>query len=464
MEETLIKRSDISIADFYKMNRDIIGEEVVILDSPLKNSLSKKSYIFFDFRRRIIVKNKEIIDNGINIGKNDPFLYFEKEFEKEKIKELKKTDHFNFGAFLLFAYDCARYIEKLPNESLDDLELPDAVMYFPSQIIIKDEEEGKLYYLGNIKNNWKYETEIEKVDIYYNDIKKEEAENFIKNIEKEKFYEIVEKARNYIIEGDIFQVNLSQRFEAEFLNGDSFELYRVLREINPSPFASYVAISDFKIISQSPERLIRLNDDNTADTRPIAGTRRFKSDTETEMKKELLLSEKECAEHIMLVDLERNDLGKVSKFGSVNVNELMVIERYSHVMHIVSNVIGSIKEGISPFQLIKAMFPGGTITGAPKIRSMEIIEELEPTKRGFYTGSLGYIDFTGKMDINIIIRTFIEKGEKLYFQTGAGIVFDSIPEKEYDETINKARAMILAYKNYMYGGEKNVKRDSILFR
>mgnify|MGYP006370981093 FL=1 len=222
-----------------------------------------------------------------------------------------------------------------------------------------------------------------------------------------------------------------------------------MRAINPSPFASLVHINDFKLISQSPERLVRLKD-GIADTRPIAGTRRLVKGNEVkneELAMELKNDPKECAEHVMLVDLERNDIGRVAEFGTVEVDEFMVIERYSHVMHLVSNVKGVLRKDLDAFDLLKAMFPGGTITGAPKIRSMEIIEELEPTRRGFYTGSLGFVGYNGDMDFNIIIRSFIEKNNKVYFQVGAGIVYDSIPEREYKETINKARAMVLAYEN-----------------
>ena len=261
----------------------------------------------------------------------------------------------------------------------------------------------------------------------------------------------LKKVGDTVKEGDIFQVNLSQRFGAEIGKDESIELYRILRAINPSPFASLVHLNDFKLISQSPERLVRLKD-GIADTRPIAGTRRLVKGNEVrneELAMELKNDPKECAEHVMLVDLERNDIGKIAEFGTVEVDEFMIIERYSHVMHLVSNVKGKLKKDLDAFDLLKAMFPGGTITGAPKIRSMEIIEELEPTRRGFYTGSLGFVGYNGDMDFNIIIRSFIEKENKVHFQVGAGIVYDSIPEREYKETINKGRAMILAYHNFM---------------
>lgn len=445
--------SNCSITEFYEANKEKIGEEVIILDSPLKSKLARYSYIFFNIKKRIIVKNREIVGSGQKIEKSI-FEYLEEEYENQKMldKEQIQEEFFTKGAFLFFSYDFGREIEKLPDISKDDLKIPDVMMMFPSEIIIKDEETGQFIYSGIESGNWNM-PETGEIHIKYRDIEKKEAENFLNNMSREYFYSIVEKAKHYIVEGDIFQVNLSQRFEADFKDRNAFELYKILRKINPSPFASFVKTAEFTLISQSPERLIRVSEDGKADTRPIAGTRRFREEEAAEMEQELLLSEKERAEHVMLVDLERNDLGKVCKFGTVNADEFMVIERYSHVMHIVSNVAGELRDGVNHFEAVKAMFPGGTITGAPKIRSMEIIEELEPTKRGAYTGSLGYLDFSGKMDLNIIIRSFVEKNSKIYFQTGAGIVYDSEPEKEYNETINKARAMILAYKNYMAGGE-----------
>ena len=457
--------SRMSIIDFYEKNRDLIGEEVAVLDSPLKNKLSKYSYIFFNIKSRIFVKDGELNIDGDK--KNNRNLYEEimGKFTEEKniVAKEEEQDFFTAGAFTVFSYDFGKYIEKLPDYSEDDLKFPDFYMGFPSEIIVKDEINDIFYYCGNENRQWK-EGEISEVKLYFTEIEKVDEELFKKNIEKEKFYEIVEKAKKYIKEGDIFQVNLSQRFSAEFDKKDGLELYKILRKINPSPFASYVNTEEFSIVSQSPERLISQGSNKVIQTRPIAGTRRFKNENKIEMERELLLSEKERAEHVMLVDLERNDIGKVAEIGSVCADEFMVIEKYSHVMHIVSNVTGRLRENLNWLDLISAMFPGGTITGAPKIRSMEIIEELEPNKRGFYTGSLGFVDFNGKMDINIIIRSFILKNNTAYFQTGAGIVYDSIPEKEYFETINKARAMILAYKNFYAGRGSDGKRDSILFR
>ncbi len=256
---------------------------------------------------------------------------------------------------------------------------------------------------------------------------------------------MVEKAKEYIKSGDIYQANLSQRFEVEAKDINVFLLYQRLRKINPSPFACFFDFPDVKIVSSSPERLIKLYG-RIIETRPIAGTRPRGKDgiDDKEMEKELILNEKERAEHIMLVDLERNDIGRVCEYGSVKVDEFMVLERYSHVIHIVSNIKGRLQKGQDAFDCIRACFPGGTITGVPKVRCMEIIDELEKHRRGPYTGSAGYISFNGDMDLNILIRTFVLKNNNLYFHVGGGIVADSVPEMEYQETLHKAEALFQA--------------------
>lgn len=438
-----------NLVNFYMKNKKFIGEEFVLLDSPPINKLSEYSYLVSDFSEVISLKNGKILEDGIEINLD----YFDRlrKILKEIPVNYKKQGFFTGGVIGLVSYDYNRYLERIENFALDDLELPELYFLVPKLIFIKNEQSSELYKVDfrerdivwNLEEGY-IEPQIENREILWEDLYKFET-----NIEKERFIEICQRAKEYIKEGDIFQVNLSQRFGAEISSGEAFELYRILRAINPSPFASLVHLKDFKLISQSPERLVRLKD-GIADTRPIAGTRRLIRGDEKrneELAKELKADPKECAEHVMLVDLERNDIGKLSEFGTVEVDELMIIERYSHVMHLVSNVKGKLRAENDAFDLLKAMFPGGTITGAPKIRSMEIIEELEPTRRGFYTGSLGFVGYDGNMDFNIIIRSFVEKANKVYFQVGAGIVYDSIPEREYKETINKARAMVLAYEN-----------------
>jgi len=245
-----------------------------------------------------------------------------------------------------------------------------------------------------------------------------------------------------IPDGDIYQANLSQRFSTEF-NGDPLNLYLKLRNVNPAPFSGFLKFSNFTIISSSPERLLKVKDDKL-ETRPIAGTRPRGSDDKKDavLTKELLLNEKERAEHLMLVDLERNDMGRVCQPGSVNVTELMCLEQYSHVSHIVSNIEGKLNPNVTIYELIKSLFPGGTITGCPKIRCMEIINELEPASRGPYSGSFGYIGFCRQLDFNILIRTIFIKNGEASFNVGAGIVADSDPDNEYEETLSKAAAMI----------------------
>ena len=266
--------------------------------------------------------------------------------------------------------------------------------------------------------------------------------NFQSDISKQKFKQMIKKAKKYIERGDIYQANLSQRFSFD-VSGQAETIYETLRTINPSPFSSFLKIGPLTVASVSPERLIKLNG-RVCETRPIAGTkpRGGTPEADQSFRRELLMSPKERAEHIMLVDLERNDLGRVSEPRSVRVNEFMTLEPYSHVVHIVSNISGRLKKECDRFDLIKAVFPGGTITGCPKIRSMEIIEELEPFKRHLYTGSIGYLDFNGDLDLNIVIRSLILKGNKGYLQVGAGIVYDSDPESEYWETLHKGKALI----------------------
>ncbi|MZG30275.1 MAG: anthranilate synthase component I family protein [Nitrospinae bacterium] len=264
------------------------------------------------------------------------------------------------------------------------------------------------------------------------------------NLSEADYIERVKKAKNYILEGDIYQANLAQKFDTCF-KGNQLELYSKLKKINPSPFSGYLDFQDFSIVSSSPERLVKVHEEKI-ETRPIAGTRPRGQEVDEDqvLSKELLINPKERAEHLMLVDLERNDLGRICQTGSVSVTGFMFLEQYSHVSHIVSNITGFLKPDISVYEILKSVFPGGTITGCPKIRCMEIISELEPVKRGPYSGSFGYIGFAPYMDLNIIIRSIVVNNEIASFHVGAGIVADSNPQKEYQETLDKAAAMIQA--------------------
>ena len=379
-------------------------------------------------------------------------------------KPVDELPPFQGGACGLLSYDFARYLERLPDTTIDDLQIPDAHFFFVDRLIAFDHKEKKTWAIvcpGVRRRTWvdagvwyeEAESVLEEIwgriesagwdDSPYAIHPVRPGMEIIHGMTKKEYMDMVIRAKEYIAAGDIFQANLSHRISAHIGETSPWDLYRILREMNPSPFAGFVNFGEYCIVSSSPERLVKVKD-GTVETRPIAGTRpRGRDRREDEkMREELLLNEKERAEHIMLIDLERNDLGRVSAYGSVEVDELMITEDYSHVIHIVSNVRGRLMHGKTCLDVIRAVFPGGTITGVPKVRCMEIIDELEPVRRGPYTGSLGYMGFSGVMDMNIIIRSFVVKNGHAYVQAGAGIVADSDPEREYHETIKKAEALI----------------------
>ena len=361
-----------------------------------------------------------------------------------------------------FSYDSIRYIEKIPNKCRDDLKLPDVRLLRPRVLVVHDNLKKKIFYIVNIFKDEKitnYKKRYIEIESQINDLliqaslqKKDINKNVITNIKiksntpKNKFLKMVNKAKKYIKIGDIFQVVLSQRFEAK-LSKKPLEIYKKLRITNPSPFMYFFNFDDFQIIGASPEILVRLRD-NKITVRPIAGTRpRGKNLKEDNFfAKDLLKDKKELSEHLMLLDLGRNDAGKVSKVGTVKVTESFMIEKYSHVMHIVSNVMGVYNKKFSKFKSLLAGFPAGTVSGAPKIRAMEIIDELETTKRKVYAGGIGYFSANGEFDTCIALRTAVVKNKKFYVQAGAGIVADSNPIKEYEETVNKAKALMNALK------------------
>ena len=361
-----------------------------------------------------------------------------------------------------FSYDSIRYIEKIPNKCMDDLNLPDVRLLRPRTLIIHDNLKKKIFYIINIYNDEKIsnykkkyfeiENEISNLLTQASRVKGNSNINAKTNIKvksntsKNKFLRMINKAKKYIKIGDIFQVVLSQRFEAN-LSKTPLEIYKKLRITNPSPFMYFFNFEDFQIIGASPEILVRLRD-NKITVRPIAGTRpRGKNLKEDNFfAKDLLKDKKELSEHLMLLDLGRNDAGKVSKIGTVKVTESFMIEKYSHVMHIVSNVIGVYNKKFSKFKSLLAGFPAGTVSGAPKIRAMEIIDELETTKRKVYAGGIGYFSANGEFDTCIALRTAVAKNKKFYVQAGAGIVADSNPIKEYEETVNKAKALMNALR------------------
>ena len=362
-----------------------------------------------------------------------------------------------------FSYDSIRYIEKIPNNCKNDLNLPDVRLLRPRTLVIHDNLKKEIFFITNIFKdekiiNYKDKYEEIKTELFklliQSSIKSidkkiiQKSKNIIvkSNTSKNKFLTMVNKAKKYIKLGDIFQVVLSQRFEAK-LTKKPLDIYKKLRVTNPSPFMFFFNFNDFQIIGASPEILVRLRDDEIT-VRPIAGTRpRGKTKKEDLFyEKDLLKDKKELSEHLMLLDLGRNDAGKVSKINSVKVTESFIIEKYSHVMHIVSNVIGKYNKKFSKFKSLLAGFPAGTVSGAPKIRAMEIIDELEASKRKVYAGGIGYFSANGEFDTCIALRTAVAKNKKFYVQAGAGIVADSKPKNEYEETVNKAKALINALR------------------
>jgi anthranilate synthase component 1 len=409
------------------------------------------------------IKNSYLITNNAKKKiKGDPEKIIEKIIENFKFKTPVGLPPICSLISGYFSYDSIRYIEKIPNKCKDDLKLPDVRLLRPRTLVIHDNLKKKIFYIINTFSDEKisnYKVKYLEIESEINDLLIQaslEKNNSYKatktnikvrsNTTKNKFLEMVNRAKKYIKIGDIFQVVLSQRFEAK-LTKRPLEIYKKLRVTNPSPFMYFFNFKDFQIIGASPEILVRLRD-NKITVRPIAGTRpRGKNKKQDNfLAKDLLKDKKELSEHLMLLDLGRNDAGKVSKIGTVKVTESFMIEKYSHVMHIVSNVIGIYNKKYSRFKSLLAAFPAGTVSGAPKIRAMEIIDELETARRKVYAGGIGYFSANGEFDTCIALRTAVAKNKKFYVQAGAGIVADSNPIKEYKETINKAKALLSALR------------------
>ena len=411
----------------------------------------------WDINKNIITLNSSGKKTKI---KSEPLKYINKLIKEFNIKIPKHLPSMASMLVGYFSYDVIRYIEKIPNRCEDDLNIPDVRLSRPKNLVIYDNLKKKIFYIENAYadskiRNYKeeYDSINKKFDLYedFENIKLPEQftfkpnKNLIKsNTTKEKFKSLVKKAKTYIEKGDIFQVVLSQRFERK-INKRPIEIYNHLRKSNPSPFMFYFNYKDFNILGSSPEILVRLRKGEIT-IRPIAGTRpRGKNNKEDKKNAlDLLKDKKELAEHLMLLDLGRNDVGKVSKVNSVKVTEKFKVEKYSHVMHIVSNVIGKFNNQFSLFETLLSGFPAGTVSGAPKIRAMEIIDELEKNKRKLYAGGIGYFTPNGEFDTCIALRTALIKNNKFYVQAGAGVVADSKPEKEYVETVNKAKALMSA--------------------
>ncbi len=408
--------------------------------------------------------NSYLIQTNKKRKLNDkPNKLIEKIIEDFKFETPKKLPNICSLISGYFSYDSIRYIEKIPNNCKNDLNLPDVRLLRPRTLVIHDNLKKEIFYISNIFKDEKIKNYKHKYEEIKSDLFKLLIQSSIKNIDKKiiqksknikvksntsknKFLSMVNKAKKYIKLGDIFQVVLSQRFEAK-LTKKPLDIYKKLRVTNPSPFMFFFNFEDFQIIGASPEILVRLRD-NKITVRPIAGTRpRGKTKKEDLFyERDLLKDKKELSEHLMLLDLGRNDAGKVSKINSVKVTESFIIERYSHVMHIVSNVVGEYNKKFSKFKSLLAGFPAGTVSGAPKIRAMEIIDELETSKRKVYAGGIGYFSANGEFDTCIALRTAVAKNKKFFVQAGAGIVADSKPKNEYEETVNKAKALINALR------------------
>ena len=405
-----------------------------------------------------ITENSKLIDE---YNTSDPLKEIEKIQQSYKVAQIEGMPRFSGGLVGYFGYETIRYIEpKLnKNNKEDPIGSPDILLMVSDEVVVFDNLSGKLFIIvhADPKKNDAYSNALQRLDdisgmLRDNQTNKSQSDNsrdvdendFVSGFTQKNYEKAVDAIKNYIINGDAMQVVLSQRLSIPF-QSKPINLYRALRSLNPSPYMYFLDLEDFQIVGSSPEILVRL-EDNIVTVRPIAGTRpRGKTKSEDlALEKDLLEDPKELAEHLMLIDLGRNDLGRVADMGSVNLTDKMIIERYSHVMHIVSNVTGELKKGMNAMDVLRSTFPAGTVSGAPKIRAMEIIDELEPVKRGVYSGAVGYISWNGNMDTAIAIRTAVIKDKTLHIQVGAGIVADSIPKNEWDETMNKGRAIFKA--------------------
>ncbi len=441
---------------FYK---EISGDLDSPLDIYLKFYDERNSYFFESVEGGEKWARYSIIglptDNKISLGNNplDEINNFLNTNQSEKDKNLPD---FHGGLVGYFGYDTIRYIEgKLANSSKPDLNYPDISLMISDEVIIYDNLEKTLFIIVN----GSYEDEadcLKRIEQIHQKIlepverRKIPQKNNIKftsSVKKEDYLKAIKKIKDYIVEGDVMQVVYGQELTTPF-KGSAIELYKSLRKLNPSPYMYFLKIDDLHIVGASPEILVRLQN-NEVTVRPIAGTiKRGSSEQEdNELANKLRYDPKEIAEHLMLIDLGRNDVGRIAKTGSVETTEQMKIEKYSHVMHLVSNVIGDLEDGLSPIDVLKATFPAGTLSGAPKVRAMEIIDELEPDRRGIYGGAVGYLSWTGNMDVAIAIRTAVIQNEILSVRAGGGVVYDSDPESEYQESMNKAQSIIKAIED-----------------
>ena len=406
--------------------------------------LSQYSFIGFNPVTTITIKNGEAVTHNERTGEED------KEKVDEPLAAIAKTlrslpgfkeQRLVGGAVGYISYDAVRYWEKLPENTVDDQKFPDVKVGIFDDGIVYDHRNRQAFYHYLNKNRLPEIGELLQDSGNHETLEHKQLKT---NMTKTRFEKAVQKAKEYITAGDIFQVVLSKRFDFR-ISGNLIGFYRNLRKINPSPYMYFLKSGEQQIVGSSPEMLVRV-ENRAVETFPIAGTRPHVKDPKENKRltEELLADPKERAEHVMLVDLGRNDIGKVSKFGSVHLPEFMQAHQYSHVQHIVSRVVGELRDECSSYDALRAVFPAGTVSGAPKVRAMEIIEELEPTRRGPYAGAVGYFSYNGNADFAITIRTLVANGDKAHIQVGAGIVADSDPEKEWYETEHKARALIKA--------------------
>ncbi|MEQ1484945.1 anthranilate synthase component I [Methyloglobulus sp.] len=402
-------------------------------------------------------KDGEVLES---VTHDNPLIWIEAFKERYKVPDINELPRFSGGLVGYFGYETIAYIEpRLRADKPDPLGCPDILLMVSEEILVFDNLSGKMLLLthANPEEDDAYNLAVARLDNLATRLRELKAEpakhnksvrvresDFMSGFTEDGYKNAVLKAKEYITDGDIMQVVLSQRMSIPY-SAPPLDLYRALRCLNPSPYMFYLNLEDFHIVGSSPEILVRLEDDLIT-VRPIAGTRKRGTTPEhdLELERELLTDPKELAEHLMLIDLGRNDTGRVAEIGTVELTDKMIVERYSHVMHIVSNVTGQLQSGNNAFDVLAATFPAGTVSGAPKIRAMEIINELEPVKRGVYSGAVGYISWSGNLDTAIAIRTAVIKDNRLHIQAGAGIVYDSIPQSEWDETMNKGRAVFRA--------------------
>ncbi len=434
------------IGIFYSLG----GENKFLLESAERGRNGRYSFIGANPYLKIYSRGYEVEIFNSNLKKEKGrILDYTKNLFNINYDQLNLKIPFTGGAVGYVGYDVMRQYEKIPETNPDELKIPDSYLMFYKNFITYDHLTHKILIVKNIFEKDSYEDSLKEFEKIEEDIRKVEMHDlpvtqrkeFKSNFTEDEFCRIVERAKSYIKAGDIFQVVLSQRLSSES-HSDPFEVYRRLRSINPSPYLFFIDFGDFQMTGSSPESLVNVFDGRVM-TNPIAGTRPRgrNEDEDKKLALELMKDEKERAEHLMLVDLGRNDIGRISEFGTVKVERFMEIEMYSHVMHIVSTVSGKLKSSFTPFDALVSCLPAGTVSGAPKIRAMEIIEELENVKRSFYAGSVGYFSFNGNMDMCIAIRTILFKDQKAYIQGGAGIVYDSDPHREYHEALNKLKAL-----------------------